>query len=397
MPLPGRDARAVRELFEELGVIVGTDARGEPVYEERYLCSAPHERLFLHGRWHDGIFPTSASSREDLAQLARFRERMASFRGGFTIPIDASDPKHRELDAISMRDWMDREGFTAPRLRWYVDYACRDDYGCTIDTTSAWAGIHYYASRPEDEEVLTWPAGNGWIAERLSRPLDRRLATNALVTRVDATSVDYLDVRTRETVRVRAKHVIFALPRFVARYVMGAQAPGFTYAPWATANVTVDEVPAGKGAPPCWDNVFFESASLGYVVATHQHLRTRPGPSVLTWYQPFTGDPAREREEMLRRPWESWRDLVIADLRRAHPDIRDRVRRIDVMLLGHAMIRPTPGFLWGPRLAALEDGPVVFAHSDMSGISIFEEAQFRGVRGAETVLRRMGKSFASSL
>jgi hypothetical protein len=40
---------------------------------------------------------------------------------------------------------------------------------------------------------------------------------------------------------------------------------------------------------------------------------------------------------------------------------------------------------------------VVFAHSDMSGISIFEEAQYRGVAAAETVLRRMSKTFASSL
>jgi hypothetical protein len=45
------------------------------------------------------------------------------------------------------------------------------------------------------------------------------------------------------------------------------------------------------------------------------------------------------------------------------------------------MIRPTPGFIWGNsrRLAAIHQPPVFFAHSDLSGISIFEEAYCRGI------------------
>jgi hypothetical protein len=51
------------------------------------------------------------------------------------------------------------------------------------------------------------------------------------------------------------------------------------------------------------------------------------------------------------------------------------------------MIRPIPGFLWGAaRAAACEpQPPVFFAHSDLSGISIFEEANFRGVLAADAV------------
>jgi hypothetical protein len=64
------------------------------------------------------------------------------------------------------------------------------------------------------------------------------------------------------------------------------------------------------------------------------------------------------------------------------------VRTIDVMLWGHGMIRPAPGFLWGPdrRRAAEPAGNVFFAHSDLSGISIFEEALHRGFRAAERAL-----------
>ena len=69
------------------------------------------------------------------------------------------------------------------------------------------------------------------------------------------------------------------------------------------------------------------------------------------------------------------------------------------MLWGHAMIRPVPGFAWGSarREAAAPRGPIRFAHSDMSGLSLFEEAQYHGVRAAEAVMRELGHPFSSSL
>jgi hypothetical protein len=54
------------------------------------------------------------------------------------------------------------------------------------------------------------------------------------------------------------------------------------------------------------------------------------------------------------------------------------------------MIRPVPGFLWGPeRAAALaRDDALLVANSDLSGIPVFEEAFYRGVVAAEELLRR---------
>ena len=39
------------------------------------------------------------------------------------------------------------QGIDAPALRWYIDYCCRDDYGAGAAQVSAWAGLHYFASR----------------------------------------------------------------------------------------------------------------------------------------------------------------------------------------------------------------------------------------------------------
>ena len=128
-------------------------------------------------------------------------------------------------------------------------------------------------------------------------------------------------------------------------------------------------------------------------MATHQSHAFRPERTVWTWYHALAeGTPSAGRELLLRRSWADWRDFILADLERAHPDIRACVRRIDVMRMGHAMVRPTPGFLADPVRGALAEarGPVFYAHSDLSGLSLFEEAQYRGIVAADRALAFVG-------
>ena len=95
--------------------------------------------------------------------------------------------------------------------------------------------------------------------------------------------------------------------------------------------------------------------------------------------------------EALARRYEDWCELILADLSKAHRDIARQVTHLDVWLWGHGMIRPTPGFLWGESRRRMQEplDNVFFAHSDMSGISIFEEAYLRGIQAAEQVARRL--------
>jgi hypothetical protein len=69
------------------------------------------------------------------------------------------------------------------------------------------------------------------------------------------------------------------------------------------------------------------------------------------------------------------------------------------MRWGHAMIRAVPGFLWGgARQRASEPyRGIAFAHSDLSGLPLFEEAFDRGTRAAEWVLRELGLESESIL
>ena len=427
LPVPTAEATATRELVAEMGLILDTGPDGEPVYDPRHLCHAPQERLFIDGGWREGLSARdvvdpaggSAAAVELAAfeaQMRRYRDyRDARGRRAFALPIaaGATDAAIVELDRMSMREYFDGAGWSSPRLRWYVDYCCRDDYGCTLETTSAWAGWHYFCSRPDDVEYLTWPEGNGRIVRHFLDRVGGNVRPGMLVYRLRPTGnagdrgvpgggvdVDAIDTRTDTAVRFRARHCIYALPRFTAPYVIDgytlAGLESFTYSPWIVANLTVDRAPDGAA----WDNVLFDSPSLGYVVATHQHLRMAPGSSVLTWYLPLAvPNPDAARAWMLERQWRDWASLILADLAQAHPDIESLVTRIDVMQWGHAMIRPTPGFVWGEarRRAAAPHGPIRFAHSDMSGISVFEEAQYHGVRAAEDVMRALGHAHATSL
>jgi hypothetical protein len=153
------------------------------------------------------------------------------------------------------------------------------------------------------------------------------------------------------------------------------------------------------GAPLAWDNVLYESPSLGYVAATHQ-AGIDHGPTVWTWYYPMTDGPAREaRTRLLGLDWKSCADLALADLERAHDDLRPLVERADVMRWGHAMPRPAPGHVFGGdrARAARPYRNVHFAHSDLSGVGIMEEALYHGVRAAEEVLSALGRDVRSIL
>jgi hypothetical protein len=198
-----------------------------------------------------------------------------------------------------------------------------------------------------------------------------------------------------EEAEYAADAVIFAAPTFLAPYIV-EDAPAvsdFEYSPWLTANLVLERPPLPRGDEPAWDNVIYGSPALGYVVATHQSLRTRIDRSVWTFYWALAHGPAsRNRKLLLDADWAYWKETILNDLSRAHRDIRECVSRIDIFRMGHAMARPVVGFLGSEqrRRAAAIDGPVLYANSDLSGFSIIEEAQYRGVVAADRALRRVG-------
>ena len=406
LPVPGGDAREVQDLLEEFGLRRRVAGRWE--YDERNLCHSPQERLFFQGEWHDGLLPVDGVGAATLAQYRRFGRRVAELQGDtrFSIPTLRAPvtPTLLALDALSFAAWLDREGLDDPHLRWYLDYCCRDDYGAGLAHVSAWAGIHYFASRhgfhaPGDESaerdaVLTWPEGNGWLTARLAAPLGERLHTGQVIVRIAETrsgvEVDVFDVASKSLVRWQAERCIVALPVFIAARIvenpparLAHAAAQVRDAPWLVANMHLRAPLADRPGPaPSWDNVIYGTRGLGYVDARHQTLDPTPRATVLSWYRPLgpsAYDVGDGRRQLLDRPWSGWRDDLLAELSVPHPDIASLATRIDITRYGHAMALPAPGLLAALRAPErVVDGRLSFAHADWSGYSIFEEAFTRG-------------------
>jgi predicted NAD/FAD-dependent oxidoreductase len=419
LPVPSEQAPQaadLRNLLEELGVCQRVAGRWQ--YDERHLCHSPQERLFFNGAWQDGLLPMQDVSAHTLAQYRQFAKLVEEARKRSNWSIPASNSALASVDtasaAITFIVYLNQNGLTDPHLRWYLDYCCRDDYGAGITTVSAWAGIHYFASRhgfhapgaesSERDGVLTWPEGNGWITHRLALPLGERLLTKRIVTRIEETKhgveVDAFDVSTQQTERWQAERCIVALPVFVAARVvknsptlLQAAAQQTRYAPWLVANIHIDKPLIDQaGAAPSWDNVLYGAAGLGYVDAKHQSLQPVPSTTVLTYYRAL-GDMKDGRKQLLERSWGGWRDEILTELSAAHPDLSAKTTQIDITRYGHAMAIPIPNlsgqigtkpaYLLTNKLLNKEQNStenvtknqrLQFAHSDWAGYSVFEEA-----------------------
>ena len=419
LPVPGDNAPDVQDLLEELGL--RQRRAGRWVMDERHLCHSPQERLFFNGHWQEGLLPWHEVGAATLEAYRRFEQQVRALSGAtpFHLPMTNQPlaPVQLALDAITFEAWLAQHQLLEPHLRWYLDYCCRDDYGAGISTVSAWAGIHYFASRhgfhapsyevarsnEAESAVLTWPEGNAWLTQRLAAPLGERVGTGRVVTRVSAgkhgVQVDAFNAVTQRHERWQADHVVMAVPLFIAQRVVESPPPALNeavtqmhYAAWMVANVHIDQALHDRpGAAPSWDNVISTHApgagaeALGYVDAMHQSLQRVPGATVLTCYRALGIAPA-QRQNLLNAPWTHWRDVVLSELSVPHPDVRRKATHIDVMRYGHAMSTPVPGVRSSAALAALRQPQpkpwqrLHFAHSDLAAYSVFEEAFTLGHR-----------------
>ncbi len=400
LPTPGSDAVYVRELLTEMGVF----ANGK--FSEEVLVHEPEERLFIYGTWQTGLVPWLGARETDREQMQRFlletgKLRHARGRDGkraFAIPLALSsrDEKFRRFDRMSAAQYLEENRLTSQRLAWYIDYVLRDEYGSARHNTSAWALLHYFAARSEAHN-LVWPEGNGFIAEYLRRQVFTKISCAMALRQIEKGSGGYrmffTNHREKRQDTVLAKNIIFAAPKFILPYVYPALGSAYksavsqyVYSPWLTVNLLVNHF---GPLEPAWDNVTFGSKSLGYVVAEHQRAGKLPHARTLTFFHAFDHDDTlQSRRRLLAMSADDIADFALAELKKPHPEIDNQVEEIGAYRWAHAMVRPVPGFL-----AARDrfdhrhiDHGFYAAHSDISGMSNFEEAQFNGVEAARRVL-----------
>jgi hypothetical protein len=417
LPLPSPESFHVREILSDLGIIQRNPMAQRPYYDERFILHAPEERLLFNGKWQDGFVPFEGVPQWELDEHKRFFkevERLRALRGSdgkriFVFPtmLSSEDPEWRALDRITLKEWFEQNGYRSPTLHWYLNYCCRDDYGTRYDKVSAWAGLHYYCSRWGEAENsgtgawLTWPGGLQPLATAMAQSANgRRRSGTAVSLKTEGNGVRALCFElvngVPRTYTVHARKAICAMPLFVAARVVDRIADyGFDpkrhmpeYAPWMVSNFLMKDFPEElPRAPLSWDNVVYQEPGLGYVVSTHQDIRVRPPEkTVFTAYLALS-----DRTPEAARKWlnsASPAELLAAasvDLKTAYGwKFAPCVERVDITLRAHAMASPRPGFRSneGARRLREADGPILFAHADLSGFSVFEEAAWWGYRAA---------------
>ena len=106
LPLPGPQAHEVAELLESLGV--SRQHLGRTVYDERYLCHSPQERLFHGGRWHDGLLPLSDAPRDT---RSHWSQGTVGWGSEETLPMDSQagfprPPEDRLPRSVVIAVWL---------------------------------------------------------------------------------------------------------------------------------------------------------------------------------------------------------------------------------------------------------------------------------------------------
>jgi protoporphyrinogen oxidase len=411
--LPRNDQHELIAFYQELGIIKGIDAAGRPLYDEKVICADLQERLFIFGEWIEGLQPKERMGGLEQEKWSRFEDKIRQLkiaigRDGkyaFTIPSreSSTDEQYWQWDLQTGIEWILNEGLDCESLRWYLDYCCKDEYGMGVEEISAWAMLHYFCSRRadpgniEDQRMLVFPEGNGFFVNVLKKKLKDHCITHQLVRNCQRVPkgiiLNLLDwsegVTKLREIKMEAKEVILATPRFVAQRICQELAviKDLHYAPWVVTNLLVKEIPGQSGVYPAWDNVIYQGSSLGYINARHQEISLNLGATVLTHYEVLSGG-AKSREWMLTQSAQQWYERTLLALSSVHPDLEGVVEQVEVSLWGHGMISPIKNWMSSQGFQQLLEEPphIYWAHSDRAGMSNFEEAFDAGLSAAKRLM-----------
>ena len=419
LTLPNACNKPLINFLKEKGIVTAIDEQGRPSYNDTDLCFDPEERLFLKGTFQDGLIPNYNLSQKEKKEISAFLSLMDDYKNlkgkdekyFFEIPSSEAslDNELDKLDTISFYEFLSQKKFTGEYLLWYLNYCCRDDFGGDTKKVSAWAGINYFASHKsnpantDSSRVLTWPEGNGRLIKLLSDDLADVIQTSCLVKNISIKNneviVSVADFKNQQVIELSCDSCIVAIPPFVATHLLDKSLPyprenaaKLKHIPWVTAAITLSQLPEGRGQEICWDNVGYDTKALGYIYNQHQSLKQRQTKQVISLYIPLDEKEIKEeRKKASERTENEWKEIVLSELEILHNGITKFVEEIEIWIWGHGMILPEKGLIKGDVLKQFAqpiNNQIFFAHTDLSGFSIFEEGFDWGYKTAEKIIKK---------
>ncbi|MCA5894851.1 FAD-dependent oxidoreductase [Isoptericola sp. NEAU-Y5] len=289
-------------LIDELGLSV----------ENRVVATPPGLEPFY---FFDGAPYLAGEVRDDLREILPQAQSDAA-AAGFPILYTGYTPRARELDLMSIRQWIDAyvPGGSTSRLGRLLDVAYTIEYGADIDAQSSLNLVNLFGystdEHPElfgeSDEVYHVAGGNDQIVTRLADALPGQIETRTALTGLKRESSGRYTVRlTRRdrTTSVLADRVLLALPFSLLRRVDLRDA-GFS-APKRTA---IRSLPMGDNtklvlefARPAWQDAGCDGATFadtGYQATWDTTLGQGRARGLLTNFtgstvaRDFAGGPA---------------------------------------------------------------------------------------------------------
>ena len=357
--------------------------------QEHIILNRRKNRVYASGAYRNEVI-------SDGALKDSFFKHIASFQGKMPLPARLINSNLHTLNQVSFLDYLTEKFNLTDRFIAEVDYHMRDDYGAGCSAVSALAGIHYYACRPYNMEVVELfspKEGNFYFIRKMADTLPKaQLLTRHLVKKItgnqDGFTVEVLDIHNRLIHTFKTKKIIYAGQKHALKYVYPQGYAHFKnniYAPWMVLNIVT------KGAlptPAYWQNEILgaDATFLGFVDSAAQDRELKDGNRVFTAFYCL---PPGARNDLVMV--NSRRDQIAAttiDYISDYfgMDIGDAVQKVFIKVRGHAMPIPGPGYLFNDRNFYSKNKNLVYAGVDNGRLPLLFEALDSGIQASKLVL-----------
>jgi flavin-dependent amine oxidoreductase len=362
------------------------------------LSEGGNDPVVLDGRYLDDFWSAAGLSAEEAAAFARYREivRYYADESYPDIPLPEEDSQWiRDLDRLTLKEDVEtRLGSPAPPLLAAgIQSYCYSSFGAGWEEISAAGGWNFLAAEEFGRWVL--PGGNAFLADALWRRLvaagaSMRAGCRVMDVRLDAggARVTYTDA-SGALRALRARRVVLACPKFVAKYVLRDLEAGdperfkamnaISYRPYLVANVLLrapverdfyDVFLLGDGSYPTSELEVEQRNAVADVLNGHYARREQLPRSVFTLYWPLAWSSARFSLVSGEASWRHYAERLAEQLPEIletwHVDPAD-VAQVRLTRWGHALPISEPGFIaygFAERVRAPIDGTLYFAHQD---------------------------------
>ena len=386
---PANYGKGVLGVLESLSIIEYQHWKDVWSFKDRQHIIMPRRknRCFDHGEFRGEVLKAGELKRS-------FDELMGTYSGVMKMPVRQVDPRYHALNQITFYDFLKNQIKLTEGFLRGLDYHMRDDYGGTAGQVSALAGIHYFACRPYDKEVVDLfspPEGNDYFIRKMAEKLSKeQLLTQHLVKNIRPMKAGFevavVDIGKQKIKTIQADKIIYAGQKHALKYILPEEYPLFEkniYAPWLVLNFIIDDQLEGHGF---WQNEMLtdDPTFMGFVDSDMQHRKNQQ-KRVFTAYYCL---PPTSRNDL--RHVESNKEVITQKTlnylnQYFQQDIGPLVEKVFIKVMGHAMPIPVPGYLLNDKNVNKKYPNLTFAGVDNGRLPLLFEAIDSGIDAADRV------------